>query len=79
MEDEKGRFNQQTCKKNTPYDQIIWTNIVKKGGIFIDGWGCQGASNYFPLSLFGGLHTNKPDKDDIKNATEFLLKLIKES
>ncbi len=53
--------------------------IEKKGGIFIGGWGCQGASNYFPLSLFGGLHTHKPDKDDIKNGTDFLQKLIKES
>ena len=50
-------------------------NIGKKGK-FIGGWGCQGGSNYFPLSLFGGLHMNKPDKNDIQNGTQFLQKII---
>ena len=50
--------------------------IEKKGGQLLDGWGCQGKSNYFPLNLFGGLHTDKPDPNDIKNAVDFVKKIV---
>ena len=53
--------------------------IEKKGGKFLGGWGCQGKSNYFPLNLFGGLHKEKPDENDIKTGAEFLKKLIEEN
>ena len=39
----------------------------KKGAKFLGGWGCQGKSNYFPLNIFGDLHTDKPDENNIKN------------
>ena len=58
------------------YPGYIKDAIEKKKGKFIGGWGCQGGSNYFPLSLFGGLHMNKPDKNDIQNGTQFLQKII---
>ena len=50
--------------------------IEKRGGKFVDGWGCQGKSNYFPLNIFGGLHTDKPDSNDIKNGVEFVKKIV---
>ena len=52
--------------------------IVKKGGKFIGGWGCQGKANFFPLNIFGGVHGGKPDDNDIKNAVEFVKNLDKE-
>ena len=48
--------------------------IEKKGGKLLGGWGCQGKSNYFPLNIFGDLHTDKPDENDIKNGVEFVKK-----
>ena len=49
--------------------------IEKIGGKFLGGRGCQGKSNFFPLSLFGGVHTSKPDENDIKNGIDFVKKL----
>ena len=53
--------------------------IEKKGGKFINGFGCQGKSNYFPLNLIGGIHVDKPDENDIKGAVDFLKKLVEEN
>ena len=53
--------------------------IEKKGGKFIRGWGCQGKANFFPLNVFGGVHKEKPDENDIKSATDFLKKLVEEN
>ena len=53
--------------------------IEKKGGKFIRGWGCQGKANFFPLNVFGGVHKEKPDENDIKNATDFVKKLVEEN
>ena len=53
--------------------------LEKKGGKFLRGWGCQGKINYFPFSIFGGVHSDKPDENDIKNAVEFLKKLVEEN
>ena len=53
--------------------------IEKKGGKFLGGWGCQGKANFFPLNLFGGIHGDKPDENDIKTGAEFLKKLIEEN
>ena len=54
-------------------------SIEKKGGKFWGGWGCQGKSNYFPVNLFGGLNAAKPDENDIKNAVEFIKKLVEDN
>ena len=53
--------------------------IEKKGGKFLGGWGCQGKSNFFPLNLFGGLHGDKPDENDIKACVEFVKKTIEDN
>ena len=53
--------------------------IEKKGGKFLGGWGCQGKANFFPLNLFGGVHTSKPDENDIKTGVEFVKKLIEDN
>lgn len=50
--------------------------IEKKGGKFLGGWGCQGKSNFFPLNIFGGIHKDKPDENDIKSAVDFVQKLV---
>ena len=61
------------------YPLIPKEAIEKKGAKLLRGWGCQGKSNYFPLNLFGGLHTDKPDENDIKSAVEFIKKLDEEN
>ena len=53
--------------------------IEKKGGKFIRGYGCQGKANFFPLNIFGGVHGNKPDENDIKGAVDFVKKLVEEN
>ena len=53
--------------------------IEKKGGKFLRGYGCQGKANFFPLNMFGGVHGNKPDENDIKGAVDFVKKLVEEN
>ena len=36
-------------------------------------------ANFFPLNVFGGVHKEKPDENDIKSATDFLKKLVEEN
>ena len=61
------------------YPFYIKDAIEKKGGKFLGGWGCQGKSNFFPLNLFGGLHKDKPDQNDIKAGCDFVKNLVEKN
>ena len=39
----------------------------------------SGKSQFFPLNMFGGVHGNKPDENDIKGAVDFVKKLVEEN
>ena len=70
------------CSSGSPSEKYInypKEAIEKKGGKFISGYGCQGKSNYFPLNIFGGLHKDKPDENDIKAAVDFVKKFVDEN
>ena len=61
------------------YPLYLKETIEKKGGKFLRGFGCQGKSNYFPLNIFGGLHSDKPNENDINNAVNFVKTLVEEN
>ena len=52
--------------------------IEKKGGIFLGGFEVPGHTNYFPLSIFGGLNKGRPNEEDFNNAIKFLEEITSE-
>jgi flavodoxin len=59
-------------KNNTPLIKLLKEKNINVCGNFT----CKGKTNFFPLSLFGGINKTHPDIQDFDNAQTFIQSLI---
>ncbi len=49
--------------------------LRRKGFAVIDEYACRGHDTYGPLKIVGGIHKNRPDRDDLERARDFAARL----
>lgn len=56
---------------------LLREKLQSKGRTIIDEFSCVGFNTNSFLKLFGGINNGRPDENDLKNAREFAMKLIR--
>lgn len=51
--------------------------LEQKNKVVLGAFGCKGFDKYFIFKLVGGISKGHPDADDLKNAQDFILGIIK--
>ena len=72
-------FCLSTSGQGGNFKDCFKSEIEKKGGIYLGGFEVPGHTNYFPLSLFGGVNKGRPNEEDINNAIKFLEETVGKS
>lgn len=53
------------------FESPIRDELKKKGFNVVGSFSCRGYENYGPFKYIGGIHTGRPNKNDLENAKEF--------
>ena len=56
---------------------LLRQKLQSKGYIIVDKFSCKGFNTNSFLKYFGGMNKGKPGSEDLKNAEEFALSLVK--
>ncbi|MHB8129893.1 MAG: flavodoxin family protein [Mobilitalea sp.] len=56
---------------------VLRQNLESKGYIIVSEFSCKGFNTNSFLKYFGGMNKDRPNSDDLKNAEEFAMKLVK--
>lgn len=59
------------------YNERIEKILAKKGYKILSGFSCKGFSTFGPFKLVGGKDKGRPDEKDLKNAEEYIVKIVK--
>lgn len=60
-------------KNNKPLVDLL----KGKNKVVLGSFGCKGLDKFFVFKLFGGTNKGRPDEQDLKNAQDFILDIIK--
>ena len=56
---------------------LLRQKLESKGYTIVGEFSCKGFNTNSFLKYFGGMNKDRPNSDDLKNAEEFALKLVK--
>ncbi|KXA99319.1 flavodoxin [candidate division MSBL1 archaeon SCGC-AAA259M10] len=61
------------------YESEVKEKLTEKGFEVVDSFSCRGHDTYFPVfRLFGGIHKDRPNEEDIDKAKKFAKQLIED-